>query len=360
MFKRFVLVVGGLLMILAIIGGIKFKQIQQGMARLENYAPPPATISVVEARSESWRPQVASVGTLNAIEGIELAAEVSGTVDGILFQSGQQVAAGQLLITLNDDVEQANLLSYQAQAELAAIKFKRSEGLFRNNNISETDYDQASADLKVANANVAQTRATIAKKNIRAPFTGVLGIRKFSMGEYIKNGDALVTLQDTRSLYADFSVPEQYLPQLYTGQEVVFRVSAAPDKEFRGQVIAVEAKVDEKTRNIAIRAKVPNESGELHPGMYADIRLLMRDTLTPIVVPSTAVAYSPFGDAVFVVENNDEGQQVARRIYVQVGEQRGDWVSILSGLEAGMQVVNAGTSKLENGTAVTISNAVEL
>ncbi|SDI32922.1 membrane fusion protein, multidrug efflux system [Ferrimonas sediminum] len=360
MFKRFAVVLGGLLVILAVIGGIKFKQVQEGMAKLANFAPPPATVSVVEAKAVQWRPQVASVGTLNAIEGIELATEVSGLIDGIFFKSGQQVKAGQLLLTLNDDVEVASLAAYQAQAELAQIKFKRNEGLFRDNNISETDFDQSSADLKVANANVEQTKASIAKKNIKAPFSGVLGIRKFSLGQYISSGDALVTLQDTRSLYADFSVPEQYLPKLYTGQDVIFHASSAPETEFHGKVIAVEAKVDENTRNIAIRAEVPNDSGELHPGMYADIRLLMKETISPIVLPSTAISYSPFGDAVFVVEKDDQGNDVARRIYVQVGEQRGDGVAILSGLEQGMMVVNAGITKLENGTQVIISDAVQL
>lgn len=360
MFKRFVIVVGGVLVLLGGIGYIKFQQIQAGMAQLANFAPPPATVSAVEAHTVEWRPQLTSVGTLTAIEGIALSAEVSGTVDEVHFKSGQKVSAGQLLLTLNNDVEKATLASYKAQAELAKIKFERNKDLFKQKSISEIEFDQSSADLKVANAMVQQTEANIAKKVIRAPFSGTLGIRQFSLGQYVKNGEEFVTLQDVSSLYADFAVPEQFLPRLYDGQEVLFSVSAAPNQEFRGKVTAIEAKVDEQTRNVSIRAEVPNDHGQLHPGMYADIRLLMKETVTPVVVPKTAIVYSPFGDAVFVVDNDDQGATVAKRVYIQVGEQRGNDVAIVSGLEAGMQVVDSGTNKLENGTKLILSDAVRL
>ncbi|WP_298445589.1 efflux RND transporter periplasmic adaptor subunit [uncultured Ferrimonas sp.] len=360
MLKRIVLVVGIVVLVLSMLAAMKYQQISEGMAQMANYAPPPATVSAVTVEQQTWRPQVASVGSLHAIEDIDVAAEVAGTVDSIQFESGQKIEAGQLLLTLNDDVEQANLASYLAQAELAKIKYDRMAGLFKQNNVSETDLDEASSALKVANAMVAQTRATIAKKNIIAPFSGTLGIRQFSLGEFISSGQALVTLQDARILYVDFSVPERYLPSLYTGQQVHLSVSAAAGRTFEGQVIAIEAKVDEDTRNIALRAQLPNGKGELHPGMYADIRLLMKDAITPIVVPATAIAYSPFGDAVFEVLKDDAGELMVKRRYVKIGERRGDNVAVLSGLEQGAQIVNAGINKLENGTKVVLSDAVKL
>ncbi|QIZ78049.1 efflux RND transporter periplasmic adaptor subunit [Ferrimonas lipolytica] len=360
MFKRIMLVLGIVLIVLVMLGAVKYQQIKESMAHFDNFTPPPVTVSAVPVEQVEWRPMIATVGSLHSIEDIEVAAEVSGIVESIQFESGQKVEAGQLLLTLNDEVEQANLESYLAQAELAQIKYQRNANLFKKKNVSETDLDQASADLKVANAMVAQTRATIAKKNIKAPFTGTLGIRQFSLGEFIDNGQALVTLQDSRILYADFAVPEQYFPSLYQGQDVQFTVSAVPAKTFTGKVIAIESKIDEATRNIEIRAQLPNLSGELHPGMYADIRLLMKEMTSPLVVPSTAIAFSPFGDAVFEVLKNDAGEQIVKRRYVEVGERRGDQVAILSGLESTALVVNAGITKLENDTKVTLSDAVKL
>ncbi|MBY6187430.1 efflux RND transporter periplasmic adaptor subunit [Marinobacter hydrocarbonoclasticus] len=355
MFKRSALVIGGLLILLLVLGGIKYQQIQQGMAQLASFAPPPATVSVVEAQSEQWRPEIASVGTLTAKAGIDLSAEVGGLVESLYFRSGQKVSKGDLLLQLDDGVEQANLQSYRAQAELAKVKFDRNKSMFERRNISETEFDESSANLKVALAAVAQTEATIAKKAVKAPFSGVLGIRKVDLGQYVQAGTSLVTLQDVSSLYADFSVPEQHLPALYVGQTVLFTTSAYPGQDFEGKVIALDAKVDENTRNIAIRAEVPNADGHLTPGMYADIRLLKRDPINPVTVPSTAITYSPFGDAVFVVRKDNEGELRAYRQYVKVGERRGDTVAIMSGLNAGEQVVSAGTMKLANEAPVQLA-----
>ncbi|MBY5993294.1 efflux RND transporter periplasmic adaptor subunit [Ferrimonas balearica] len=355
MFKRSALVVGGLIALLLVLGGIKYKQVQAGMAQLASFAPPPATVAVVDAVTERWQPEIAAVGTLTAKAGIELSPEVGGLVQGLYFRSGHQVNKGDLLLQLDDAVEQANLESFRAQAELAKVKHDRNQSMFERRNISETEFDESSANLKVALASVAQTEATIAKKAVRAPFSGVLGIRQVDLGQYVKAGDTLVSLQDVSSLYTDFSVPEHNLPDLYVGQTVLFNTSAYPGVDFEGKVLALDAKVDENTRNIAIRAEVPNAEGKLTPGMYADIRLLKRDAIEPVTVPSTAVTYSPFGDAVFVVKADEQGQLRAYRQYIKISERRGDTVAIASGLEAGEQVVSAGTQKLANEAPVQLT-----
>ncbi|MFI3246569.1 MAG: efflux RND transporter periplasmic adaptor subunit [Ferrimonas sp.] len=360
MVKRIVLVVGSLLLILAALGVIKAKQVEAVVAHMSNYTPPPATVSAVAAEQVDWRPQVRAVGSLNAIADIDVASEVAGVVESIHFDSGQSVTQGQLLLVLNDAVEQADLVSYQAQAELAQVKYKRTEDLFKRNSVSKTEMDQASADLKVANAMVAQTRATIAKKHIRAPFSGTLGIRKFSLGEFINQGQALVSLQDSSVLFADFAVPEQYFPHLYHGQDVYLAVSAMAQSVFHGKVVALESKVDEGTRNIELRAQLDNADGQLRPGMYADIQLLMKESITPWVVPSSAIVYSPFGNAVFEVQADEQGALTAIRRYITIGERRGDLVAVMAGLNANALVVNAGVTKLDNGAAVQLSDAVQL
>ncbi|GAA5186883.1 efflux RND transporter periplasmic adaptor subunit [Ferrimonas gelatinilytica] len=355
MFKRSVLVIGGVLLVLAVLAGLKYRQISEGMARFSNFTPPPATVSAITATTERWRPQIATVGTLTAIAGTELSTEVAGIVTKMPFNSGEKVEKGTVLLQLDDSVEQANLTSLLAQESLAQIKHDRIKVLFERRNVSATEFDESSANLKVAQAAVAQTRANIAKKTLVAPFSGQLGIRQVDLGQYLKAGDTIVSLQDLSSLYADFSVPEQHLPALYVGQEVIFHNSAYPGVAFTGKVAALEAKVDENTRNIAIRAEVPNADGRLRPGMYAEIRLLMRDTIEPVVLPSTAITYSPFGDAVFVVQEDEAGQLRAYRRYVELGEQRGDGVAILSGVEAGEQVISAGTLKLDHEAPVQLA-----
>lgn len=360
MFKRFVLVFGGTLLLMGSIAGIKYKQNAQDAERKANFSPPLASVSAVKVEQATWRPEVASVGTLSALEGIELSVETSGTVDGVYFDNGLKVTKGDLLLTLNDDVEQAELIKFKAQARLESTKFKRSEGLYHQKNISETAFDQAKADLEVANANVIRTQARIDKKNITAPFSGNIGIRKFSIGQYLESGNSLVSLQDISALRIDFSVPGRFLPNLYVGQDMLFKVSAFPDKEFHGFVTAINAKVDEETRNIAVQAQAENIGHQLRPGMYADIRVLMKESFSPVIVPSVAISYSPFGDAVFTVSEDEDGQWIAQRTYIEVGEQRGDMVAITQGLKSGERVVNAGSSKLENGSRVILTDTVKL
>ena len=360
MFKRNVIFIFLLLLVISGLGFIKYRQIQQGIATMSAAAPPPASVEVNMAKRVQWQPRVSAVGTLTGREGIDVSNEVEGIVETIYFTSGQHVEKGELLVSLNDDVEQADLVSFKAQEDLARTLFRRTEDMWKKKTISETEFDNAHSSLKVAQANVVQTRARIAKKSIRAPFTGVLGIRQISTGQYLPPGTMLVSLQDYSLLYTDFAVAEKYFPEVETGLEVRFRVSAYDDRVFVGRVQAVDAKVNESTRNISVRAQLINEENLLRPGMYADIDLMLDQSADTVVVPATAIIYSSFGNALFVVEEDDKGSNIARRVQVTTGEQRGDQVAILKGLNGGEQVVQAGVSKLRNNSPVTVTEQVRL
>ena len=349
-----------LLLVIAGLGFIKYQQIQQGMAMMAAGAPPPASVEAINAQKAQWQPRISAVGTLTAREGVDISNEVEGVIEKIHIKSGQQVEIGDLLVSLNDDVEQADLASFRAQKNLARTVFKRTENMWKAKTVSETDYDNARSSLKVAQANVLQTQARIAKKSIRAPFAGVLGIRHINTGQYVSSGTMLVSLEDYRLLYADFSIVEKYFPKIQTGLEVQFRVSAYPEQIFVGEVQAVDAKVNEATRNISVRAQLDNKMGLLRSGMYADIDLMLNKSADVIVVPTTAIVYSSFGNALFVVEKNDEGEMMTRRVQVITGEQRGDQVSILSGLKGDEKVVQAGVSKLRNNIPVTLVEQIRL
>lgn len=343
-----------LLLVIAGLGFIKYQQIQQSAAMMAAGAPPPASVEVIRAQKAQWLPRISAVGTLTAREGVDISNEVEGVVEKIHIKSGQQVEAGDLLVSLNDDVEQADLASFRAQEDLARALFKRTENMWNAKTISETDYDNARSSLKVAQANVLQTQARIAKKSIRAPFTGVLGIKHVNTGQYVASGTMLVSLEDYSLLYTDFSVVEKYFSNIKTGLEVRFRVSAYADQVFIGEVQAIDAKVNEATRNISVRAQFENKVGLLRSGMYADIDLMLDQSVDVIVVPTTAIVYSSFGNALFVVEKDDEGKMMTRRVQVTTGEQRGDLVVILSGLKGNEKVVQAGVSKLRNNIPVTV------
>ena len=275
MSKRTVIFIFVLLLVIAGLGFTKYLQIQEGMAQMMANAPPPTSVEVAEAVFVNWQPRVSAVGTLTAREGIDVSNEVEGVVEKIHIESGQQVNKGDLLVSLNDEVEQADLANFKAQEDLARTLFKRNAGMWKKKTISETDYDTSRSALKVAQANVMQTKALIAKKSIRAPFSGVLGIRHVSTGQYVPPGTMLVSLQDYSVLYADFAVPEKYLPNITPGLEVSFNVSAYDDRSFVGTVQAIDAKVDEATRNVSVRAQLENEAGLLRPGMYADIDVML-------------------------------------------------------------------------------------
>ncbi len=361
MLKRMLLMALALIVLLGAIFGLRFYQFAAMGQQFANAPRPAITVSAATAESARWRPYLSAIGTLKAFQGIILSTELDGTAEKILFAAGQPVEAGALLLQQDDSVEQAELKSFQAQLHLARTNFERDRSLFAKKAISQNTLDTSKSRLDEANAAVEKTQATIAKKAIRAPFAGRLGISQVDPGQYLKAGDPIVPLMDTQSLKVDFNLPGQDYPNLYVEQPLEIQVDAYPEQRFPGKISALDARVDPNTRNLLVRAVLPNSDARLVPGMFADIKIFARDEIEVIAVPQTAISYSLYGDSVFVLTPTEDTEGDAgpvynvERVYVEVGQHQDDLVAV-SGIEAGQQVVTSGQLKLTNGTRVVISN----
>jgi membrane fusion protein (multidrug efflux system) len=346
-----------------IFGAIYGKKVFIGKM-MASYVRPPVTVSADAAVVDSWERTVSAVGTLQAQQGADLSAEVKGVVRNIAFHAGDVVAKGAILVELDDRVEQANLKSLEAQLRLAEINFDRDKRLISSRAISKTDFDTVEARLKDAQAQVERTRALIDKMHIRAPFDGRVGMALVKVGQYVSDGDALVTFQSTDALYLEFSLPERYFQQLTLGQSVHFVTDSYPGRVFDATVSGINVKVDDNTRSILVRADVSAVDAELLPGMFANIDVVLERDVAGITVPQTAITYSLYGNSVFLIHetNGEDGavQHTVERSYVEPGMRQGSRVAIASGLVAGDKVVTAGQIKLSNGTAVIIDNHVGL
>ena len=330
---------------------------------------PPATVSTTKADYQQWQPQLTAVGTLRAVRGVDVTTEIAGLVRSVDFKSGDEVKFGQVLTQLNADSDLAQLHSLEAAAELAATVYERDKAQVEAEVLSQAQLDNDAADLKSKRAQVAQQVATLDKKTIRAPFAGKLGISTVNPGQYLNPGDKLVTLQTIDPIYVDFYFPQQQLPQVAIGQEVAVTADAYPGTTFIGKVNAINPKVDSSTRNVEIEATVPNAKRLLLPGMFAAVKLNSGGEQRYLTLPQTAITYNPYGDTVFVVkraEGKDEKKDekakptlVAQQVFVTTGPTRGDQVAILTGVEAGTEVVTSGGVKLKNGTPLIINNSIQ-
>lgn len=359
MFKRLILVLLFLALVFGGIGYWKYRQFQQMTAQLT--APrPPATIASVEAKRESWQPALHSVGSLVAANGIAVTNEVAGIVQEITFESGQRVEEGAVLLRFEDSVERATLESLRAERELAQAQYKRAAELIPKQAVSKSEFDIAKATFDAAQARVAEQEAIIRKKTVRAPFSGLLGIRQVDTGEFLQVGTPIVELQALTPLYVDYALPERNFRELTVGQEIRLGLDAYPDETFSGRVSAIDARVDEGTRSISIRGTVPNPDGRLRPGMFAEVQTLLPSQNDVITVPRTAISYNTYGDFVYVIVKGDDDTLKVKRRQVVTGAVQQGWVEIVKGLEAGETVVRAGLVKLRDGQPVTIDNSVEL
>jgi membrane fusion protein (multidrug efflux system) len=363
MIKRMVIM---LVAVAVVFGGIfgfqvfKAAMIKKFISALSN---PPQTISAATAGTSEWQPNIEAIGSLRAVKGAELSLEASGVVESISFNSGDDVAAGAILLKLRTADDVARLDSLKAMAELNEITLDRSQRLLKTQATSQAQLDSDAAKLKDTKAQVAQQQAVIDKKILRAPFAGHLGIRAVDLGQYLGAGTPIVTLQALDPIYVDFFVPQQSVDQVRLGQQVAVKVDAYKDQTFAGEISAVNPKVDVSNRNVQIRATLKNPDHKLLPGMYATIDVAVGPPATYVTLPQTAITYNPYGDTVYVVEskNNDaEGkpQLVARQTFVTIGPTRGDQVAILRGIDAGDTIVTAGQIKLHNGSVVMVDNSV--
>jgi membrane fusion protein, multidrug efflux system len=363
MVKRMILmlVVAG-----AAIGGlgfVKFQQIKAAIAQGAAYQPPPEAVTTVVAKQESWPQSLSVVGTTAAVQGVSVSADLPGIVDRIGFESGEAVSAGDVLVELDTRQEQAQLAAAEAERDLARLNFERLQGLVSQRAISRADYDRAEAEQKQSEAKVGEIRATIARKTIRAPFSGVLGIREVNLGQYLSAGEAVVPLQSLDPIYVNFGVPQQYAGQMRAGSQIGITSDDLSGANFVGRVTALNAVVDEATRNIQVQATLSNPQGRLRPGMYVQTKINIGASQSIVSLPASAVNYAPYGDSVYVVADlkTPEGQSYrgARQQFVQLGDTRGDQIAVVSGLKPGEEVVSSGVFKLRNGAAVLVNNDVQ-
>ncbi|MDX2151900.1 MAG: efflux RND transporter periplasmic adaptor subunit [Bryobacteraceae bacterium] len=363
MWKRMLLMLAAAVVLVAGLGFIKFRQIQAGMSAAASFQPPPEAVTTVIARQERWQESVSLIGTVQAVQGVNVSADLPGIVSRIAFESGEAVEKGQVLAELDTRQEQAQLAAAQSERNLAELNFKRLDGLVSEGAISKSEYDRAAAQQKQTEARVDEIRATMERKTIRAPFAGVLGLRKVNLGQYLSPGDALVALQSFDPIYVNFGVPQQRAGEVRVGQTV--RITAGERNQilFEGRVTSTESTVDESTRNLQIQATVSNPKRLLRPGMFVQVEMPLGGSHTVLPLPASAVSYAPYGNSVFVVTElkDDKGQKYrgVRQQFVKVEGARGDQVGVMSGVKPGDEVVTSGVFKLRNGSAVQVNNKVK-
>ena len=357
-----------MLVVVAVVAGaivgfnaFKARMIRQFMA---SNAAPPATVTTLTAEVQEWQPQIAAVGSLRAVRGVDVTTEIAGMVRSLHFRSGDEVKAGQLLVQLNADADAAQLRSLQAAADLAASVLERDRAQLAAQAISQAQVDADVADLASKRALVAQQQATLEKKSIRAPFAGKIGITTVNPGQYLNPGDKIVTLQALDPVYADFSLPQRQAVDIAVGQVVSVASDAHPEDRFAGRVNAIDPRIDTATRNLMIEAAVPNPRRALVPGMFVDVRIDTGEKKRYLTVPQTAITFNPYGATVFLAQDSGkkdaQGNPVleARQVFVKPGPTRGDQVAILDGLEPGATVITSGQLKLKNGTPLVVNNKV--
>ncbi len=355
--RAYIAVVALLLVIFGSIGGYLYVKFSALAA--QDFSPPPVTIAAATAQGETWDSYLEAVGSVRSVRGVELTAETAGEITAIGFDSGDRVEAGQLLLVLNDEVEQAARRNQIASLELAEVLFERDAKLIKQQSIPESQYDRSKADLARARAQLAETEARIRNKRIFAPFAGTVGIRQVDVGDYISPGTEIATLQDMTQLEVDFTLPDRYTPLVRPGLPIRLSVNAYPDREFRAELVALDSSVDPGTRNLLLRARVLDIDGLL-PGMFAILKLDLQESQAVVTVPETAVTYSLQGNTVYVIEETEDGGTTAVSRIVKVGETRDGRTAVLSNLEPGEQVATVGQNKLYRGVRVVIDDAVNL
>jgi membrane fusion protein (multidrug efflux system) len=359
--KRMILMLIVVAIFIAAIGAIKVHQVRGSIAQASSFQPPPEAVTTTVARQEEWPTTVSAIGTVTAVQGVTVSADLPGIVEKIGFQSGTAVRAGAVLVQLDTSQERAQLAAADARRDLARLNHERMRGLREQGIISQSEYDRVATESRQAEAGVGEIRATIERKTIRAPFSGVLGIRQVNLGQYLAGGDPIVELQSLRPVYVNFSVPQQVMGRLRAGTEVRVTAQGLAGVE-PGRITAVDSIVDPETRNVQVQATLANRDGRLRPGMFVESQLFLGASTPVIALPASAISYAPYGDSVFVVEDlkGPDGQTYrgARQQFVKLGGARGDQVAVVSGLKPGEEVATSGVFKLRNGAAVRVNNEI--
>ena len=363
MAKRMILMLSVTVLLLTALGFVKYRQVETAVHAAASFAPPPEAVTSVVAKREFWPATMSVIGTMEAVQGVTISADLPGTVAKIGFDSGQAIKKGDVIVELDTRQERAQLAALEAQRDLAKINYGRMEQLVKEGVISKAEYDQATAQQRQTEANVAEIKATIERKTIRAPFNGVLGIRKVNLGQYLAAGNPIVALQALNPIYVNFGVPQQAANQVQVGRNLHVSSQDLAGMTFTGRVSALDSIVDETTRNLQVQATLPNPQGKLKPGMFVQVELGYGKNREAVTLPASAISYAPYGDSVFIITDlkDPKGQTYrgVRQQFVKVDGSRGDQVAVVSGVNAGDEVVTSGVFKLRNGAAVKVNNKVQ-
>jgi membrane fusion protein, multidrug efflux system len=363
MAKRMILMLAVTVILVGGLGFVKFRQIQTAVAQGASFQPPPEAVTTIVAKQEKWPATLNVIGTAAAVQGVTVSADLPGTVVRIAFDSGRAVNAGEILVELDTRQERAQLAALEAQRDLARINFARMQQLVNEGVIARTEYDNATAQQKATEAQVGEIHATIARKTIRAPFSGILGIRQVNLGQYLSAGEAIVPLQSLNPIYVNFGVPQQTAIEARVGRTLLVSSNDVGGLKFAGRVTALDSVVNEATRNVQVQATLANPGGKLRPGMFVQVAITTGVDRPVIALPITAINYAPYGDSVYVVSDlkdpSGKTYRGVRQQLVKLEGSRGDQVAVVSGVNPGDEVVSSGVFKLRNGAAVQVNNKVQ-
>jgi membrane fusion protein (multidrug efflux system) len=349
----------GLVALMIVLFGIKVLQIGKMMSTPKMI--PATTVSSAPVKEEDWAPTLSAVGSISAVQGAIVSAELGGVVSEVEFQNGGVAKKGDVLLKLDSSSEEAQLRTAEADLELARANLERTRNLAVRKVVSKQELDAAESAFGQKQGAVDNMRAFIGKKQVHAPFDGQLGIRQVNVGQMINPGQQVVQLTALDPVYVDFALPQQEFSQLATGFEARVRTDAVLGREFTGKITAINSMVDTVTRNVTLQATLENPDHALRPGMFVKVDVILPEKSKTLVIPGSAVSYAPYGDSVFVIEKKKDEKtskesQVIRQQFVRVGEARGDFISVTQGLKAGETVVSTGVFKLRNGMPVVINN----
>lgn len=362
MAKRMIAMLVVVIAIVAALGFYKYSQIKKAMS--QDWSPPPEAVTTIVARQEAWNATLSAIGTVAAVNGVTVSADLPGVIEHISFNSGQAVGRGDVLVRLDSRQERAQLAAADAARDLTRLSVERKAGLLAKAAIPQATYDQAAAEYKQAEARVGEIQAMIARKTIRAPFAGVLGIRQVNVGQFLAGGAPIVSLQAVRPAYVNFTVTQQEMGRMTIGSTIEVTSDALGGATEVGKIAAVDSVIDEATRNGRVQAIFENRSGKLRPGMFVEAKLAEGTRSNAITLPASAISYAPFGDSVFIVESvtdpkTHKAYRGVRQQFVKLGGSRGDQVAVLTGVKPGEEVVTSGVFKLRPGAAVTVNNTVQ-
>lgn len=360
MLKKFIIAIFGFIIVVGLLGAVKVSQIKTLTSM--PHTMPASSVTTVEAEVATWQPTLSVIATLAPVQGVMLGTDADGIISKIAVENGAPVKAGDLLMEFDTTVEAAQLAASESKLTLAKLDRQRAAELREKNTVSQAELDQAIAQQNQAEADAGALRAQLAKKIVRAPFDGRVGIRLVNVGQFVARGSALVPLQNLNPMYVDFNIPQRQLPALALGQAVNVKVDAFGSRVFLGKVTAINPEVDNTSRNVSVQALVENPDETLRAGMFAHVEVLLPATEPTVVLPATAISYASYGNSVFIIEKMKDAKGVeylgARQQFVKLGVTRGDQVAVLEGVKPGEQVATAGVFKLRNGIAVQVNNSV--